>query len=157
MHSSVKSLISRSQFGDQMLCRLNPRSVACSFVVAPFQRNSQVVIDRIAVRIHLCADTGSALGLYFGDFGTAFKERLDQPYVFGFDWLFTHVFHPHRNSISESQPRKPTVVSAKRSSLSELACEIQSLRVYQSLTCLVQTPSISMRFEASRKWVRHQI
>ncbi|KAH9180656.1 hypothetical protein EDB89DRAFT_1840925 [Lactarius sanguifluus] len=68
---------------------------------------SEVVIDRIAVRIHLCADTGSALGLFFGDFGTAFKERPDQP-----------------NSIPESQPRTPTVVSAKRNSLGELAYPI---------------------------------
>ena len=63
----------------------------CSFVVTPFRHDPQVVIDRIAVRVHLCADTGSALGQYFGDFGTAFKERLEQPYVFDFNWLFTHV------------------------------------------------------------------
>lgn len=50
----------------------------------PTQHISQVVIDRIAVRVHLCADTGSALGQYFGDFGTAFKERPKQPYVFDF-------------------------------------------------------------------------
>lgn len=66
----------------------------CTFIVAPFRHDSQVIIDRIAVRIHLCADTGSALGLYFGDFGTAFKERLDQPYVFFFDWPLVHVFYP---------------------------------------------------------------
>ncbi|KAH9063334.1 hypothetical protein EDB87DRAFT_1603168 [Lactarius vividus] len=66
---------------------------------------SEVVIDHIVVRVHLCADTGSALGLFFGDFGTAFKERPDQP-------------------IPESQPRKPTVVSAKRNSLDELAYPI---------------------------------
>lgn len=66
---------------------------------------SEVVIDRIAVRVHLCADTGSALGQYFGDFGTAFKERPEQP-------------------LSESQPKKPTVVSSKRNSLGELAYPI---------------------------------
>ena len=85
--------------------------------------NSQVVIDRLSVRVHLCADTGSALGQYFADFGTAFKEIPKQTYVFDFDPVF--VFNPHRNSLSESQPRKPAVVSAKRNSLDELACEIQ--------------------------------
>ncbi len=76
--------MSRSLSTDQILCQLNPKSVPCSFVVSPSDISSQVVVDRIAVRIHLCADTGSALGLYFGDFGTAFKERQDHPYVFGF-------------------------------------------------------------------------
>lgn len=93
----------------------------------PTQHISQVVIDRIAVRVHLCADTGSALGQYFGDFGTAFKERPKQPYVFDFYW---HIFRPDGNSLSESQPKKPTVVSSKSNSLGELACEIQSLLVY---------------------------
>ncbi|KAH9966770.1 hypothetical protein BC827DRAFT_1374003 [Russula dissimulans] len=67
---------------------------------------SEVTVDRIAIRIHLCADTGSTLGLYFSDLGTAFEERSQQ------------------NISSESLSKRPTVVSTQESSSDELAYSI---------------------------------
>jgi hypothetical protein len=63
------------------MCWFNPRFSTCHFFVAFSQHNFQVVIDHINIRIHLCADTGSALGLYFGHLGSAFEAAHGPPYV----------------------------------------------------------------------------
>jgi len=68
---------------------------------------SEITIDRINIRIHLCADTGSTLGLFFGDFGTAFETERGQPSI-----------------PDESSLKRPTVVSAQGSSPDELTYSI---------------------------------
>jgi hypothetical protein len=157
MRSSVKSLISHLASSDQMMCRLNPRFITDSFPHACSQRSFQAVIDHINIRIHLCADTGSALGLYFGHFGSAFETEPGPPYVLVDNWK-PHTRHlPFTRTItSECQPRHPTVVSGHERSSEELTCKF-SFFYSVFLTHLVQTQSTSTRFGVSQKWVQPQI
>ncbi|KAI0256805.1 hypothetical protein BJV78DRAFT_309729 [Lactifluus subvellereus] len=76
---------------------------------------SEVVIDHIKIRIHLCADTGSALGLYFGHFGSAFEAARGSP-----------------NITPSTQPRHPTVVSGQERSSDELTYSIDQ-HAFQSV------------------------
>ncbi|KAI0306470.1 hypothetical protein B0F90DRAFT_1690173 [Multifurca ochricompacta] len=76
---------------------------------------SEASIDHITVRIHLCADTGSALGLYFGDFGTAFEVQPDRS-----------------NTPSESKTKQPTIVSPQETASDELTYSIDQ-HAFQSV------------------------
>ena len=38
-----------------------------------FNRELQVMIERIGLRLHLCADTGAAMGAFFQDLASQFK------------------------------------------------------------------------------------
>jgi hypothetical protein len=157
MRSSAKSLISHLASGDQMMCRLNPRFMTGSFPRACSQHSFQAVIDHINIRIHLCADTGSALGLYFGHFGSAFETERGPPYVLVDTWKrHTHHLPSTRTITSECQPRHPTVVSGHERSSEELTCKF-SLLYSIFLTHPVQTQSTSTHFEVSQKWVPPRI
>ncbi|KAI0273740.1 hypothetical protein BC834DRAFT_816242 [Gloeopeniophorella convolvens] len=68
---------------------------------------SEVTVDRVTVRVHLCADTGSALGLFFGDFGAAFA--------------------PNTSRSENHALKRPAVVSAGQGSSDQLAYSIDQL------------------------------
>jgi hypothetical protein len=107
------------------MCRFDPRFITRFFLVACSQHSFQVVIDHVNIRIHLCADTGSALGLYFGNVGSAFETQRGLLYVLTNNWKTRAQYLPSARDIdSESQPRRPTIVSGHGRSSDELTCKI---------------------------------
>ena len=155
MRSSVNPLISRSRSADQIMRPLNPRSVACSFVVAIFQH----IILRSSLIVSPSAFT--------------FVPTRDLPWGSTSPILEQHLrrYQNKRMCLILIQFLFLTligIVSLSRNQGSQRLCQLRGTHWTNShvrfnnyvstfLDVLDQTQSISMHFEASRKWVRHQI
>lgn len=73
------------------------------------ENNYQVKVDRVGLRVHLCADSLAAITAFAGDLTTIFKPPGDDLYVIFDSHTTTYRF---TFATSPSRPkRQPTVVS----------------------------------------------
>ncbi|KAI0065395.1 hypothetical protein BV25DRAFT_1821795 [Artomyces pyxidatus] len=104
--SSTKGITHWRKLGYALICEISDLNLVIKRVEGSPSK-SDVIVDGVTLRVHLCADTGAVLGAFFADLGSAFGSGAEKI--------------EHSSGI---EAKKPTDVSAKQGSASQMMSSI---------------------------------